>query len=164
MVLTHSLAIPSAKSGKRVYLRMRWRVRGCCTGGAQSCRHTAPFFLPDTASLRKIRSVGGSPLARVGVFICHCGRNIAGQIDVERLTRFAQSLPGVVFATHHIFMCSPTGFAVVKEACCRYGLDGFVVAACSPRLHLATFRRYAADCGLNPYPVSYTHLTLPTKA
>ena len=97
-------------------------------------------------------------MARVGVFICHCGTNIASQIDVERLTRFAQTLPDVVFATHHIFMCSPTGFAVVKEACCRYGLDGFVVAACSPRLHLATFRRYAADCGLNPYRVEMANI------
>jgi heterodisulfide reductase subunit A len=88
---------------------------------------------------------------RIGVFICHCGLNIAGTVDVEAVTKYAQTLPDVVFAVHNRYTCSDPGQEEIRKAIKDHNLDRVVVAACSPRMHEFTFRRTVADAGLNPY-------------
>ena len=88
---------------------------------------------------------------RVGVYICHCGTNIAGTVDVEEVTRYASTLPGVVIARSYIFMCSEPGQQLIKDDIVKYKLNRVVVAACSPALHELTFRRAVKEAGLNPY-------------
>jgi heterodisulfide reductase subunit A len=88
---------------------------------------------------------------RIGVYICHCGLNIAGTVDVEAVTQFAATLPGVALAKDYKFMCSDPGQEMIRDDIKAQGLDGVVVAACSPLMHEKTFRRVTADAGLNPF-------------
>ena len=88
---------------------------------------------------------------RIGVFVCHCGLNIAGVIDVEELTEYAKTLPNVVYAVHNRYTCSDPGQDEIRKAIKEHNLNRVVVAACSPRLHEPTFRRCVAEAGLNPY-------------
>ncbi len=88
---------------------------------------------------------------RIGVYICHCGSNIAGMVDVEEVARFAQDLEGVVVARDYKFMCSDPGQEFIKNDIKELGLNRIVVAACSPTLHEATFRRACQEAGINPY-------------
>ncbi|MBM4395361.1 MAG: CoB--CoM heterodisulfide reductase iron-sulfur subunit A family protein [Deltaproteobacteria bacterium] len=88
---------------------------------------------------------------RVGVFVCHCGTNIAGVVDVARVAEAARTWANVVHAEDYKFMCSDPGQAMVKQAILRHKIDRVVVAACSPRMHEATFRKACAEAGLNPY-------------
>jgi len=90
-------------------------------------------------------------MARIGVFICHCGENISATVDCEKVANTAAGFPGVAFSTHYKYMCSDPGQNLVKEAIKEHKLDGVVVAACSPRMHEPTFRRATAEAGLNPY-------------
>jgi heterodisulfide reductase subunit A len=88
---------------------------------------------------------------KIGVYICHCGANIAGTVDVAQVTEHAGSLPSVVVARDYKFMCSDPGQDLIKNDIKEKGLNRVVVASCSPRLHEATFRRTLASAGLNPY-------------
>jgi len=88
---------------------------------------------------------------RIGVYICHCGSNIAGTVDIEELMQFAQQLPSVVVAKDYIYMCSEPGQSMIKEDIKNLGLNRVVVASCSPTLHEPTFRRACQEAGLNPY-------------
>ena len=88
---------------------------------------------------------------RIGVYVCHCGTNIAGTVDVEGVARWVESLPGVVVARDYKFMCSSTGQELIEEDIKELGLTRVVVGACSPHLHERTFRRACAMAGLNPY-------------
>ncbi|HET89668.1 MAG TPA: CoB--CoM heterodisulfide reductase iron-sulfur subunit A family protein [Chloroflexi bacterium] len=90
-------------------------------------------------------------MSRIGVFICHCGINIAGTVDVERVAEEIGQHPQVAYATTYSYMCSDPGQQLVRESIAEYDLDGVVVAACSPAMHEATFRRAVAAAGLNPY-------------
>jgi len=92
-------------------------------------------------------------MARIGVFVCHCGINIASTVDVERVVEAARELPGVVFATDYKYMCSDPGQSLLKQAIVEHKLTGVVVATCSPHMHETTFRRAAEEAGLNPYLV-----------
>jgi len=89
--------------------------------------------------------------ARVGVYICHCGINIAATVDVEALTAFAQTLRNVVVARDYTYMCSDPGQELIKSDIEEYGLTHVVVAACSPRMHEPTFRGVVEEAGINPY-------------
>jgi len=88
---------------------------------------------------------------RIGVYICHCGSNIAGTVDVSGVSRFAQDLDSVVVARDYKFMCSEPGQNLIKEDIKTAGLNRIVVASCSPTLHEPTFRRVCQDAGINPY-------------
>ncbi len=90
-------------------------------------------------------------MARVGVFVCHCGSNIAATVDVARVAEEAGKLPHVVYATDYLYMCSTPGQELIQEKIREYNLDRVVVAACSPRMHERTFRKATAQGGLNPY-------------
>jgi len=88
---------------------------------------------------------------RIGVFICHCGLNIAGTVDVEALAEYARALPNVVYAVHNRYTCSDPGQEEVRKGIEEHNLNRVIVAACSPRMHEFTFRRCVAEAGLNPY-------------
>lgn len=88
---------------------------------------------------------------RIGVFVCHCGLNIAGVIDVEELTEYARTLPNVVCAIRNRYTCADPGQEEIRKAIKEHKLNRVVVAACSPRMHEPTFRRCVAEAGLNPY-------------
>jgi heterodisulfide reductase subunit A len=88
---------------------------------------------------------------KVGVYICHCGANIANTVDVEAVTEFAKTIPFVAVARNYKFMCSDPGQELIKNDIKELGLNRVVVASCSPRLHEQTFRRAVADAGLNPF-------------
>ena len=110
-------------------------------------------------------------MQRVGVFVCWCGSNIAGTVDVQAVSEALKNEPGVVFSTNYQYMCSQAGQDMIKEAVKEHNLTGIVVCSCSPRMHEATFRKTAAAAGLNPYMVeianireqcSWVHKDIPT--
>ena len=88
---------------------------------------------------------------KIGVYICHCGSNIAGTVDVAEVARFAQGLEGVVVASHNKFTCSDQGQDIIKQDIKQLGLNRVIVASCSPTMHESTFRRVCQAVGLNPY-------------
>jgi len=88
---------------------------------------------------------------RIGVYVCHCGTNIAGPVDVEEVTRFAASLPGVLVARHYTYMCSDPGQELIRKDIQELELNRVVVASCSPLMHEHTFRRACQEAGLNPF-------------
>ncbi len=90
-------------------------------------------------------------MARIGVYICHCGTNIRGTVDVEKVRDYVKNLEGVVIARDYRYMCSDPGQELIKKDIKEHGLTGVVVAACSPRMHEGTFRRACEEAGLNPY-------------
>ena len=90
-------------------------------------------------------------MSKVGVYICHCGTNIAGTVDVEAVADFASALDGVVIARHYSYMCSDPGQDLIKEDVVELGLTKVVVAACTPLMHELTFRRACEEAGLNPF-------------
>lgn len=90
-------------------------------------------------------------MKRCGVFVCHCGVNIAGTVDIPRVVAELNQLPGVVHATDYQYMCSEPGQALLTSAIQRERLDRIIVAACSPTMHETTFRKAAQRAGLNPY-------------
>jgi len=90
-------------------------------------------------------------MSRIGVFICHCGLNIAGTVDVKKVAKLLSDYFGVVCATDYMYMCSDPGQDMIKEMVKEKKLDGVVVAACSPTMHETTFRNTIASVGLNPY-------------
>jgi heterodisulfide reductase subunit A len=88
---------------------------------------------------------------KIGVYICHCGINIAATVDVEEVVRFASTLPDVVVARNYSYMCSDPGQALITDDIEKLGLNRVVVASCSPRMHEPTFRKTLMSVGLNPY-------------
>lgn len=109
----------------------------------------------------------------MGVFICHCGANIANVVDVKDVAKFAGTLSEVVISKDHSFMCSEHGQKMIKDAIKKKKLNRVVVASCSPRLHEHTFKQAVSEAGLNPFHfemanirenVSWVHYDTPEKA
>ena len=90
-------------------------------------------------------------MARIGVFVCHCGENIGRTVDCARVANELRDLPGVAHSVDYKYMCSDPGQSIVKQAIQEKRLDGVIVAACSPHMHEKTFRRAVAAEGLNPF-------------
>lgn len=97
-------------------------------------------------------------MQRIGVFVCHCGTNIAGTVDVKSVAEALKTDPGVVFSTDYQYMCSQAGQDIIKNAIKEHNLTGIVVCSCSPRMHEATFRKTAAAAGINPYMVEIANI------
>ena len=97
-------------------------------------------------------------MARIGVFVCHCGSNIANTVDVEQVADIAGQAPDVVFSTDYMFMCSEPGQNLIQEAIREHNLDRVVVAACSPTMHFRTFSRAIQRGGLNPYMLEMANI------
>ena len=89
-------------------------------------------------------------MQRIGVFVCHCGSNIAATVDVKKVVELAEKEPGVVHAEDYQYMCSEAGQAKIQEAIREKNLTGVVVCSCSPRMHEATFRKAAEREGSKP--------------
>jgi heterodisulfide reductase subunit A len=100
----------------------------------------------------------GSSECRIGVYICHCGTNIAGTVDVSSVADYAATLPSVAVARHYDYMCSDVGQALIKEDCQKLSLNRVVVASCSPLMHETTFRTACAEAGLNPFLFQMTNI------
>jgi heterodisulfide reductase subunit A len=88
---------------------------------------------------------------RIGVYVCHCGTNIAATVDVHEVAKFANSLPNVAIARDYVYMCSDPGQEQIKKDISDFSLERVVVASCSPRMHEVTFRRTCEEAGLNAY-------------
>jgi len=88
---------------------------------------------------------------RVGVYVCHCGLNIAGSVDCEEVAKFASGLPNVVLAKDNRYTCSDQGQELIKKDIKEHRLNRVVVASCSPRLHEPTFRKTCEEAGINKY-------------
>jgi heterodisulfide reductase subunit A len=88
---------------------------------------------------------------RIGVYVCHCGSNIAGTVNIEEVVHFTKDLDGVVKACDYKFVCSDPGQQIIKDDIAALNLNRIVVAACSPTMHELTFRRVCQQAGINPY-------------
>jgi len=95
---------------------------------------------------------------RIGVFICHCGTNIGGTVNVARVLEAASKMPHVVFVDDNRYTCSEPGQASVRQAIVENKLDRVVIGNCSPRMHENTFRKTVASAGLNPYFLEIANL------
>lgn len=95
---------------------------------------------------------------RIGVFVCHCGHNIAGYLDVEKVAKQAGELPNVVYSVDEMFMCSDAGQQLIKDKIKELNLNRVVVASCSPRMHEPTFRRAVEEEGVNRYMFDQVNL------
>jgi heterodisulfide reductase subunit A len=95
------------------------------------------------------KDIGAEP--RIGVFVCHCGTNIGGVVDVPSVRDYAKELPGVVYAEDNLYTCSAEGCEKIKQAIAEHDLSRVVVAACTPRTHEPLFRETCREAGLNRY-------------
>jgi heterodisulfide reductase subunit A-like polyferredoxin len=97
-------------------------------------------------------------MKRIGIFVCHCGTNIAGTVDVERVVEEIKKFPEVVYATDYQYMCSDPGQQLISEHIAEDNLEAVIVAACSPAMHEATFRKTANAAGVNPYQTEIANI------
>jgi len=95
---------------------------------------------------------------RIGVFICHCGSNIAGFLDLPQLVEYARTLPHVAFVQDNLYTCSDAGRAQIRDAIVTQGLNRVVVASCTPRTHEPLFRDTCSQAGLNPYLFEFVNI------
>jgi heterodisulfide reductase subunit A len=95
---------------------------------------------------------------KIGVFICHCGTNIAATVDCEALVRFSSIMPGVKIARDYRYLCSDPGQDLIKKDIREHSLDRVVIAACSPRMHETTFRNLLLAEGINPYLLNIANI------
>ena len=111
--------------------------------------------------------------ARIGVFVCHCGRNIGGYVDVPQVTEYVKQLPNVVHAEHNLYTCSEEGISSIKKKIQEFNLNRVIVASCTPRTHEPLFRSACEEAGLNKYlfefvnirdQCSWVHMTIPKEA
>jgi len=117
--------------------------------------------------------VKGEEALRIGVFICHCGINIGGVVDVPQVVEYARTLPNVVYAEDNLYTCSSEGLGKIKEGIKKYDLNRVIVASCTPRTHEPLFRATCEEAGLNKYlfemanireHCSWAHIHEPKKA
>ena len=110
---------------------------------------------------------------RIGVYVCHCGLNIAASVNCEKVAEYASTLPYVVISKHTLYSCSDPGQETIKKDIIEHNLNRVVVASCTPRLHEPTFRKTCEEAGLNKYlfemanireHCSWVHLHEPEKA
>lgn len=97
-------------------------------------------------------------MSKIGVFVCHCGENISATVDCANVAETAANYDGVAFSVDYKYMCSDPGQNLIKSAIKEKGLDGVVVASCSPRMHEPTFRKACAEAGLNPFMCEMANL------
>ncbi|BDC93327.1 CoB--CoM heterodisulfide reductase iron-sulfur subunit A family protein [Treponema bryantii] len=102
-------------------------------------------------------------MERIGVFVCHCGTNIAGTVDVEKVAEELGKVDGVVYSTHYTYMCSSAGQKMIEDHIKDDKLTGVVLCSCSPRMHEKTFRSCAERAGLNPFKVEVANIREQTS-
>lgn len=145
---------------------------GAAAGESAAILAESRWSLTRVPDLPQEMDIRGIP-PRIGVFVCNCGTNIAGVVDVGAVATFARSLPYVVYATEKLFACSQDAQEQMAQAIQEHGLNRVVIAACSPRTHEPIFRETAAGAGLNRYLVdmanirnqcSWVHASAPEAA
>ncbi|HSR32879.1 MAG TPA: CoB--CoM heterodisulfide reductase iron-sulfur subunit A family protein [Anaerolineae bacterium] len=97
-------------------------------------------------------------MKRIGIFVCHCGTNIAGTVDVERVVEEIKKFPEVVYAIDYQYMCSDPGQQLIRDHIRQDRLDSVIIAACSPAMHETTFRKTAESEGINPYQTEIANI------
>ncbi len=102
-------------------------------------------------------------MERIGVFVCHCGTNIAGTVDVAKVAEELGKVDGVVYSTHYTYMCSSAGQKMIEDHIKDDKLTGVVLCSCSPRMHEKTFRSCAERAGLNPFKVEVANIREQTS-
>ena len=102
-------------------------------------------------------------MERIGVFVCHCGTNIAGTVDVAKVAEELGKVDGVVYSTHYTYMCSSAGQQMIEDHIKNDKLTGVVLCSCSPRMHEKTFRSCAERAGLNPFKVEVANIREQTS-
>lgn len=95
---------------------------------------------------------------RIGVFVCHCGTNIGGVVDVSAVVSYAKTLPGVVYAEDNLYTCSEDGLGAIREKIKSHNLDRVIVASCTPRTHEPLFKMNCERAGLNRYMFEFVNL------
>ena len=95
---------------------------------------------------------------RIGVFVCHCGSNIGGFVDVPSTAEYAKTLEGVVFATDNLYTCAEDGLSTIREAIKEHALNRVVVASCTPRTHAPLFQSTCESAGLNKYLFTFVNI------
>ena len=95
---------------------------------------------------------------RIGVFVCSCGSNIGGLVDVKALAEYAKTLPNVVFTEDNLYTCSETGLTQIREGIREYNLNRVIVASCTPRTHEPLFRDCVEDEGVNEYLFNFVNI------
>ena len=142
---------------------------GCATGpkdipdsvsegsgaAALALSHLTQRYWPQPPEIEPISDID---TPRVGVFVCHCGSNIAGVVDVQEVVKFAQTLPDVVYASHQMFSCAGNTQSEIEAAIKRERINRVVIAACSPKTHESTFRGVLMRAGLNPYLLEMSNI------
>jgi heterodisulfide reductase subunit A-like polyferredoxin len=162
-------------------------IAGCCTSpkdipdsvaeasaAAARAAQTIPEenrFLETELSQIELIDVSGEP--RVGVFVCHCGINIGGIVDVPQVTDYVKTIPGVAYAEHNLFSCSEDTQRHIQDMIKEHKLNRVIVASCTPRTHEPIFRDTCEKAGLNPYlfemanirdQCSWVHMHEPEEA
>jgi heterodisulfide reductase subunit A len=107
--------------------------------------------MPENTSTEK-----GKP--RIGVFICHCGSNIGGFVDVKAVTEYASTLPDVAYATDNLYTCAEDGLNNIKDSIKEHNLDRVVVSSCTPRTHAPLFQRTCEAAGVNKYMFTFVNI------
>lgn len=102
--------------------------------------------------------ITGPAEPRIGVYVCHCGLNIAQTVDCPKVAQEAAHSSGVVISKDIVYACSEPGQQEIKQDIIDNGLDRVVIASCSPRLHETTFKKMAEAAGINPYMVDMANL------
>jgi len=95
---------------------------------------------------------------RIGVYVCHCGLNIAQSVDCARVARTVENEDGVIVSKDIVYACSEPGQQQIKQDIIDNGLDRVVIASCSPRLHESTFKTMVESVGVNPYMLDMANL------
>ncbi len=133
----------------------------------------APVRLPETPEITDASEEVKVEEPRIGVFICHCGFNIAGVVDVAKVVESAWKFPNVVYATNTLYACSSENLGRIREEIAEHNLNRIVIGACTPRTHEFLFRKTLKEAGLNPYlfeqvnireHCSWVHAVEPGKA
>src|SRR5512137_2132807 len=106
----------------------------------------------------QIKDKGEKKEERIGVYVCHCGTNIAATVDCKAVSEYAQGLEGVVVSKDNVYTCSEPGQNQIVEDIKQFNLTKVVVASCSPKMHEKTFRKTISDAGLNPYMLEMVNL------
>jgi heterodisulfide reductase subunit A len=122
---------------------------------ALSLGHLTQRYWPEPPEVEPMQ---GIEIPRVGVFVCHCGSNIAGVVDVKRVVEYARTLPDVVYASNQMFSCAGNTQQEIEEAIKREKITRVVVAACSPKTHESIFRGVMVRSGLNPYLLEMSNI------
>ena len=109
-------------------------------------------------SKRKDVTAKGSEEVRIGVFVCDCGINIAGHLDVPSVVEYAKTLPNVVFVQENMYTCSDAGVTEIRNAIKDHGLNRVIVASCTPRTHAPLFMSTCEAAGLNKYLFEFVNI------